>query len=352
MPIPVIECAGTPREMGRQFGEATRESARAMVESRLQLAERAAGRLDVPRDRQWCLDLAAETVPALEQYSPPVFEEFAGIAEATGLSLPELVIGNGWTDFKDLISARGASHNCTSIAAGAPLTADGHTYIAQTWDMNVTAAPHLVVVRRHPSDGPRTLTLTTAGCLSLIGMNEHGVALGNTNLTPTDAQPGVFYLALIHEALRQRDLAGAIEAITRGPRMSGHYYHLADATDAFAGLETTGRRHVRVELVNGRYAHTNHYLTDEMRQPGLEAAPSASSLSRQERSQALIEALKPGATVTELSQILSDHEGENCICRHIQPDVEWASLAAVAMAPPTHQTRVWACAACDGDDRR
>ena len=163
MPIPVIECAGTPREMGRQFGEATRESARAMVESRLQLAERAAGRLDVPRDRQWCLDLAAETVPALEQYSPPVFEEFAGIAEATGLSLPELVIGNGWTDFKDLISARGASHNCTSIAAGAPLTADGHTYIAQTWDMNVTAAPHLVVVRRHPSDGPRTLTLTTAG---------------------------------------------------------------------------------------------------------------------------------------------------------------------------------------------
>ena len=352
MPIRIVDLAGTPREMGRQFGEELREESRAMVETRLVLATQAAGRLDPSRDRRWCLNLAAEAVPALEAYSPPVYEEFAGIADATGLSLPELVIGNGWTDFKDLLDARGASHNCTSFAVGAPLTADGHTYLAQTWDMNVTAAPYIVAVRRRPSDGPRTLSLTTAGCLSLIGMNEHGVALGNTNLVPTDARPGVFYLALIHEALRQQDLAGAVAAITRGPRMSGHYYHLGDGTDEFAGLETTGTRHARVGLQDGRYVHTNHYLTEELLGSAPMVPPSASSAARQRRCSELVAKLPSGVTVTELSQIMGDHEGVNCICRHIEPGAEWASLAAAAMAPATRQMRVWAGTPCQNDVTR
>jgi len=352
MPIRVIEVAGSPREMGRQHGEALRDLAREMIETRLVLAENAAARLDPPRDRQWCLDLAAEAVPALQAYSQPVYEELAGIGEATGLSLPELVIGNGWTDFKDLLDARGASHNCTSFALGAPVTADGHTYLAQTWDMNVTAAPYIVAIRRRPDDGPATLSLTTAGCLSLIGMNEDGIAIGNTNLVPTDARPGVFYLALIHEALRQRALPEAVAAITDACRMSGHYYYLGDRADAFLGLETTAARHAPVALVGGRCVHTNHYLDEGLLKSGLTTTPGAHSRSRQARCGELVAGLASGVSVTELSQIMGDHQGENRICRHIEPGAEWASLAAAVMAPALGKVWIWAGTPCCGEVER
>ncbi len=349
MPLRTVELAGTPLAMGRQYGEALREEARAMVGTRLELAAQAAAELQPARDLQWCLDVAADAVPALEAYSPPVYQELQGIAEATGLSLPELVIGNGWTDVRDLLKARGASHNCTSIAAGAPLTADGHTLVAQTWDMNHSAAPYLVVVRRRPDDGPRTLSLTTAGCLSLIGMNEDGLAIGNTNLTPTDARPGVFYLALIHEALRQRTLDRAVAAITEACRMSGHYYYLADAADQFVGLETMATRYAVMSLTDGRICHTNHYLDQAQVASGMTTAPGASSLSRQERGSELLAGLRGDVDDTSLSQVLSDHRGENCICRHVHEDTPWASLAAVVMEPATREVWVWDGPPCEGD---
>jgi isopenicillin-N N-acyltransferase-like protein len=349
MPLRTIELSGTPREMGRQYGEELRELSREMVETRLELAAHAAAGLTPSRDRQWCLDLAAEAVPALQEYSEHVAAELQGLADGTWLSLPELVIGNGWTDFKDLLDARGASHNCTAFAVGAPLTADGHTYLAQTWDMNVTAAPYIVAVRRRPAEGPRTLSLTTAGCLSLIGMNEDGIAIGNTNLAPTDARPGVFYLALIHEALRQRTLTEAVAAITEASRMSGHYYYLGDAADQFVGLETTAARHAARGMVGGRFVHTNHYLDEGLLQSGVMTPPGAHSRSRQQRCSELVAELEPRVAVTQLSQIMSDHQGENCICRHVDAGAEWATLAAAAMAPATRQMWMWAGTPCHNE---
>lgn len=352
MGIRTIEVSGEPRAMGRQYGEELRDLARLMVGTRLELAARAASRLDPARDMAWCLDLAAEALPPLEEYSPPVYEELQGIADGTGLTLPELVIGNGWTDFKDLIEARGAAHNCTSLVVEGSLTADGHTLLAQTWDMNVTAAPYTVLVRRKPSAGPQTLSLTTAGCLSLIGLNEHGLAIGNTNLTPTDARPGVFYLALIHEALRQRTLEAAAESVTRAGRMSGHYYYLGDADERFVGIETTAATHALVHATDGRYAHTNHYVADELLQSGLTTPAGANTVGRQEACEALLGSVYGNVTVTDISQIMSHHDGEHPICRHAQTGGEYATLAAAVLSPATRTMWISAgnpcCAPAEG----
>lgn len=338
-----LELAGTPREMGQQFGEGLREPAREMVHTRLELAAGVAAELEPARDLQWCLALAQDSVQYLQG---AILEEFEGIAQGTALTLAELVIGNGWTDFRDLIKVSGASHNCTSFAVDGSLTADGQTYLAQTWDMNVTAAPYLVVVKRKPSQGPRTVSLTTAGCLSLIGVNEHGIAIGNTNLAPSDAQPGIFYLALIHEALAQRALAEALAVITDSRRMSGHYYYLGGPDGEFRGVETAGRRHAEVALERGRYVHTNHYLRPELLELCTEA--SASSLGRQALGERLVGELASSVTVTDISQVLSSHEGEQPICRHILPGAEWASLAAAIMCPARREMVVFDGTPCQG----
>lgn len=322
-----------------------------MIETRLRLACAAAQRAEARFDRDWCLALADECVPYLEQYSPKVYEEFMGMAEALELSPAELVIGNGWTDFTDLLSRRTkeALHECTSVALFGEMTADGRTYVAQTWDMNVTAGPYMVLVRREPEDGPATLSLTTAGCLSLIGVNEAGIAVGNTNLAPRDARAGVFYLALIHEALAQTDFRRAVDCIIQARRLSGHYYYLGGPEGEFCGIETTGERHQVVQPQQPFYAHTNHYLERALMDGAASASAGGNSEGRLARMTALAEGLEGGVTVEDMGGLLRDHEGEHPICRHCDEPTGAATLGAAIMCPqaPT----IWAVAGnpCEGD---
>ena len=120
----------------------------------------------------------------------------------------------------DRLLGRLAGEGCTSFIATAQATADGLTYVGQTWDMHAFAEPHMRVFRRTPDEGPAWVTLTTAGCLSLIGLSDRQIAVGNTNVAPVDARPGVIYLAMIHEALRSPDYATARAAIAWAPPMA------------------------------------------------------------------------------------------------------------------------------------
>ena len=349
MSLRMITLAGTPLEMGRQHGEQLPREGREMITTRLRLASEAAQKVAPRFDEARRLALADECVPYLRQYSPAVYEEFMGMAEALELSPAELVIGNGWTDFSDLLSrrTREALHECTSVALFGEMTADGRTYVAQTWDMNVTAGPYMVLVRREPEDGPVSLSLTTAGCLSLIGINEAGIAVGNTNLAPCDARAGVFYLALIHEALAQTDFGRAVDCITRARRLSGHYYYLGGPEGQFCGIETTGERHQVVQPERRYYAHTNHYL-----ERGLMDGPATAggnSQGRLARMTALAEGLEGGVTVEDMGGLLRDHEGEHPICRHCDEPTGAATLGAAVMCPQART--IWAVAGnpCEGD---
>lgn len=338
----IVELAGTPREMGRQYGEELRESARAMVQTRLDLATAEAEKALPGSGMQWCLQLAEECVKPLQDFSLPVYEELLGLSEASGLSMAQLVIGNGWTDFRDLIR-RGtteAAHECTSLVVGKQLGAEGRLYLAQTWDMSASAGPYMVLVRRKPQDAPATLSLTTAGCLSLIGMNETGIAIGNTNLEPNDARPGVHYLALIHEALRQTELPAAVERIIGAQRLSGHYYYLGGPEGSFCGLETSGERHRQVGLQDGLYVHTNHYRDGELAEQVGEMTPGANSAGRQDCMETLASGLTAGTTATDISQLLRNHDGEHVICRHAKSPSDAATLAAVVMCPERREMLV------------
>lgn len=329
-----LELSGTPAEMGRQHGEALREQARAMCHTRLALAARAAEKLSPPRDLAWCLELAAQCVQPVADYSPGVFAEWSGIAEAAGLTLPEMVIGNGWTDFADLLHRAGGAeaHGCTFVAFTGERTVDGRTYVAQTWDMSPSAGPYLVLVRRRPAEGPATVGMTTAGCLSLIGLNEAGIAIGNTNLVPTDAHPGVHYLALIHQALAQTSPEAALAAIIGAQRLSGHFYYLAGPDGQVQSIETTAQRHQCLSPENGTLVHTNHYLGPVFAGEAF-PPPSGSSAARQARMSALVAETRAPVGARDIQRLLSDHAGDWPICRHCDDPASWASLAAVLMCP-------------------
>jgi len=349
MPLETITLTGSPQEMGLQHGEELRESVRGMIHTRVDLAVSAACRAHPRFDRQWCLDLAQESLLCLQRYSLPVYSELASIAEGANLTLPEMVIGNGWTDFKDLLALRVHAdqseeevNECTSVVIGGGLTSDGYTYLAQTWDMNVSAGQYMLLVRREPDEGPRSISLTTAGCLSLIGLNDAGIAIGNTNLAPIDARPGVFYLALIHQALAQRTFEDATEAITRAQRMSGHYYYLGGSYGEFMGIETTATQHELIIPRLGTYTHTNHYREPKMMASGLATAAGPNTLGRQLEMERLAGELAAGTTDTQITQMLMDHNGSQPVCRHSDRPEGAATLGAAVICPQS--LTIWVAA--------
>ena len=340
MSIEIVELSGSPEQMGLQHASACREAGLAMVRARCELALATGREHDPELTMERCLDLAWAHLPLQALYSPRVHAEFGGLADGLDVGEDELLIGNGYTDYVDVLAAMLAGPTeCTSFIATGEATGDGLTYVGQTWDMNAFAEPHLRVFRRRPDRGPGWVTLTTGGCLSLIGLSEAGIAVGNTNLSPTDARPGVMYLAMIHEALRSEDSAQALAAIADAPRASGHYYYLADAQGEAAGIETTAARHVALDPPGGLLVHANHY-----HDPGLgELARQPASENSLVREKLLDDFLRPKLGALTLDDLIAGMrltQGPHPVCRPPVADPDDYTTCAAAIICPQRRS-IW-----------
>lgn len=327
--------------MGQAHGEQCREAIREFAARRLEVCVKQAETSGWPDPREDVLAFCQVALGAHEAFAPDVHEEFLGIAEGADLSPDRLLVCNGLTDVIDAFrSAPVEGLGCTSWLAAPEATLDGHVLAGQTWDMHAWAEEYVVILRRKPVGAPASLTLTTTGCLSLIGINEAGIAVGNNNLTPTDAKPGVMYLAMIHQALAQTSIAAAVNEITAADRMSGHNYYLAGAEGEIVDVETTAAL-AEVILPGGSiYAHANHYLTPDL--ASLEAeAPGASTLQRLERMGHLLHAAAGEITWGSMFQAMSDQTGPSpgWLCRTDPSDVA-RTCAAIVMSP--EEGRLWA----------
>jgi len=346
--LSIIHLTGSPYAMGCEYGRKLRDQVHQLAEERLRLSLLNADTAGRPSSREACLALAARLLPVQARYDADVHAEFMGIAEGAAIAPELLLIGNGYTDFRDVLMGAGEDE-CTMVRTGG---GGGEPLLcAQTWDMHTAAEQHVVLVHRRPDGGPATLSLTTAGCLSLVGLNAAGLAVGNTNLVPTDPRLGVVYLAMIHRALAARTWDEAIAAITAAPRASGHHYWLADADGQAAGIETTGGCHQCLPA-DGDYAHTNHYLAAELQGLAAPLADNTTTYGRLARAQALLAALPRPATPSALWSLLSDHEGPKPICVHADGPNEAKTCGAVVLQPATREMWVRVGNPCAGAPER
>lgn len=318
--LEVIRLFGTPYEMGRQHGELLAGKIRELSEIRLNLACRFASEHGVDVTHEDCFNLARIHLPIHEEHCPEIVEEWRGIADGAGLSVEDVFFANALTDFQDVLwQFSGVEvHGCTSFLIGPEASANGNTMIGQTWDMHASAERFISVFHRTPNDGPESLTVTATGCLTLIGVNSAGIAVGNNNLRPTDARPGVIYLALLHQALRQTEWREAVSVITETPRASGHNYIMAHESGARSNIETTGTRHEEFQLDAPWYVHSNHYLSAELKPLEDPTVQRGSTEHRLARLTDRMEASSEPFTPESLRALLADHEGgeELGICRH------------------------------------
>ena len=344
MALSVLDLVGSPESLGAAHGAYAPETLRAFARERLELArtpEWTGRRLE----RAQVLALAEACLDAHRHYSPALTRELEALADAAGVSVAEALVVGGFTDFVDTVYGAGAdtasggtgggpagADQCTAFLVPSCRSAEGGAMLGQTWDMHAGAERHVLVLRAVPDDAPAFVTFTSVGCLGMIGMNEHGLAVGINNLSGADGRVGVTWPHVVREALRQRDAEGALAAIERAPLAGAHNYLVLDARGRGANVEATAtRRHV-TRLAGETLVHTNHCLVDETVrvQRERDAVAQASSEARLARAQALLE--RETLTPLDLQAITADADA---ICYRGAPPRFVATCGAVVMRPAT-----------------
>lgn len=338
-----LSFSGTPAQIGEAFGESCREAIAELYANRLR---NAIAQAEVHGGRRVgeaaVLEVAAACIEATRLHHRAGFEELEGIARGADLPLVKVLAMNGLTDIRDVLAWGGELESlggCTAFVVAGDHTKSGELICGQSWDLATDNMPYVLAVHRQPTQGPQTWCLTTVGCLSLIGCNEHGIAVGTTNIRTVDARPGVTYLSLIHKALAARDLEAATAAIADAPRAGAHFFYVADGQGRAQALECTPRLVDRVEVETGAYVHTNHCLVAAHQ--AIEGnTPSASSHARSDRLEQMIAASAGTASLETSKRWLADRTGgENAISRTDFNGI--SSNGAVVMQPQSG--RIEAC---------
>lgn len=374
----LLEVSGTPFEMGRQHAAAYPKEIQELTKDRLSLSsdKNWTGK---ELSRQEVLALGQACLPYHEAYAPELMDELRGLSAGVGLSVTELMILNGFTDFVDtiycadeqrfrslsgtpgdfreitpsqsshqfppvptVVPAHPAADDCTAFIVSPEIAAESQGFLGQTWDMHETATPYLILLRGKPEAGLRFLAFTIIGCIGMIGMNEAGIAVGINNLVAGDGHPGVTWPFVVRKILAQDNLDDALACITQAKLAGGHNYLLADSTGRGYNVEAMASRYHVQEVKTGAWVHTNHCLiahnihVERARLP----RSRASSETRLNRGKELLN--QTGITWADLMSLTRDHSAVNGICVHPEEPFYLESCGAAIMRPATREFRaVW-----------
>ncbi|WP_262888731.1 C45 family autoproteolytic acyltransferase/hydolase [Chitinophaga solisilvae] len=354
--IPVISLSGTPRNMGLSFGESYRREIQEFALLRLnRLKMFLMEYSNIAVDNKSILNTVQEVVPWHRAYNYDIWNEFRGIATGAGISDELLLVSMAYTDLRDyfirryhpLLNTGIDPGGCSAFIVPRKLAANG-VLIGQTWDMSPEAIRYLVLVRRKPVNAPETLYLTTAGCLALIGINSHGVAIGNTNLMTSDHISGVNYLFTISAALQADTALTAAGTIINTPRLSGHNFFAADQDAAF-NIEASSLQSKNTPVTDEIHIHTNHCLDPEMKKLELprHVRWQESSTYRYQRMKQLFTKTALPLNIHQCWEILGDRKSNSsrfaiCMDDVDQNNSDVATVATCILSPAERKIHVCA----------
>jgi len=332
-----LELAGSPYDMGYAHGQRFRQEIRHFSDERLRLAQdpRWTGR---SLSRTAVLELAEACVAAHKAYAPELMQELQGMADATSLSLAELIIHNGFTDFIDVVYNCGGDRvspslvadNCTAFLVPRERSASGQALFGQTWDMHASSTPYVILLHGQPEGAPAFLSFTITGCVGMIGMNSAGITVGINNLMASDGQIGVTWTFVVRKILQQETLSAAIECLRNVPLAGAHNYMLLDKQGRGCEVEAMAtRQHIR-PLQQDSISHTNHCLIQQNLDVARERPPAAqeNSQRRLQRARELLAHDK-----LEVADLMALTRDEVAICTRPQPPLHVESCGAAIMCP-------------------
>src|SRR5690554_1444382 len=160
MKVPTLELRGSPYEFGLAHGRAFRDAIRGYAVERMRLAGEPHWTGRSPSRGEVLAVPEAGLVPH-SRPSPTRTDALEGMAAATDLSLAELIVVGGFTDFVDAMATGSrevletkALDDCTAFLVPNSRMRGGQGAIGQTWDMHEGSAEHVVLLRGRPENAP------------------------------------------------------------------------------------------------------------------------------------------------------------------------------------------------------
>lgn len=304
----VIECSGTPYEIGLQYGEGCRDSILKSLEINFGILTSG-----YKISQEQLVDTAKKYLPLVESFDPELIEMIKGQAEGAGISFEQafalrctLELGPYYPKLSGL---------CTSFAARGKATRDGKTILGQNIDWYPGFPVDLLKVTHE--DGLTQLTISLGGfaecTLSSAGF---GICANSTLTPPENFHLNIPLACYLPKAMRQKTIGDALGVLCQAARGVG-YYHLASAEGDIVGIESVFDDFNIIYPEQDILVHSNHYVTDRFKKGDLAYMGIADSYLRLDRMKRLMDMEYGDITVEKMMTILADHNDYPLsICRH------------------------------------
>ena len=256
LPHELTVVSGDARQRGLAYGRKFKQAIRGFAEREIFSAF-----IGKPATRDEMLRYAAACLGAIQQYSPQVSEEMAGVAAGADMPIEEIALASAHEELYHRGVLPAMSH-CTAVAVGPPESADGRTLVGQTWDWmpSVFGLSSMVLWKR--DQGPNILCYSYPGLWAGAGLNSAGLALcwTSANLKSSGKESpivGIPAYALIAHLLSQDSLEAVIEEARRATIAGWFTFVLADGQGRLLNLEGAPGRLV-AEHAAGRLVRVDY----------------------------------------------------------------------------------------------
>jgi len=303
----LVTVSGPPRERGRSYGVRFAQAIRDFLEKEIYGAFS-----DAKKPRDAMLRYAAACLPVIRQLSPLIFDELEGVAEGSELRIEEIVL----ISLHEELWHRGELphvEHCTATAVGPPVTMDGNTYVAESWDWFPQLYGRSQMLLWQRDEGPSILAYSYPGLWVGAGLNSAGIALCWTSVgglqTPRLSVGVPSYLLIAH--LLYQPTLDAVVAEARRAKQAGWFtFVLANGTGQLLNVEGSPEK-IAVERDRGSMVRV-YYGSREMT-----GTPPGQPVPRHPQCQRMVDMVEASRGKIDrrtLQGFYGDHQ--STICKH------------------------------------
>ena len=276
--LPIVRCAGTPRQRGEAHGEALRT----LIQATLERWQASLGRPAQGDPHAYLREFLGQTdyMAAMTRWTQDLLDELRGIAAGAVVPFEQLfaynLLDEEWWFARSY--ARPAA-GCTVI--GWWDGSDDGPLLAQTMDIGSIYDGAQAVLQLQPDDAPEALVFTFAGMIGLNGCNAAsvGVVVNNLSMLP-HASHGLPVAAVVRGILARGSLTDAAAFIRSVPHASGQHYAVG-SPEGLLSFECSAGGVVQDASATSRVLHTNHPLVGG--DPPAAGAPSDAAANSRAR---------------------------------------------------------------------
>lgn len=259
--LPTLELIGSPREQGRQHGEALRT-----LIQKMDLLWREDVRRDLDMNPDEYLSLVMESTSFLQaarQYSPDLLEEVLGIAEGSGMDFASIfarqLCDEDWWMRLEIKYGGTSEEHCSSLG----FSLQNRIVVAQNMDTPSYWDGQQVLLHFKNPDGLETFVFTVAGSIALCGMNNAGLGVCcNTILQCNHSRDGLPEQFVVRSLLKQRARKDAEHLLRNIPHASPQNYVIGDRAGV-DDFEVSANQVTPFRPSRNIVFHSNHPLVND-----------------------------------------------------------------------------------------